>query len=85
MPIYLTYYDVVDSISIYGYHRGIELDGTTVGIAYVGTMCNVRYSLGLTQDGGDLLEKVITVATHEMGHNFNMEHDTGGLQGRQGV
>ena len=61
------------------YHRGIQLDDGTIGIAYLGSMCDIPYSLGVTQDGGELLASVINVATHEMGHNFNMEHDTGGL------
>lgn len=39
-------------------------------------MCEIPYSVGVTTDGGRRsLNSVITTATHEMGHNFNMEHD----------
>ena len=57
--------------------RGLDLDGSTIGVAYVGTMCFLPLSLGLTQDGGATLGRVVTVAVHEVGHNFNMEHDEG--------
>ena len=47
-------------------------------MAYVGTMCRqASYSVSVIQDGGMPLSTVITIATHEMGHNFNMEHDDG--------
>ena len=60
------------------YCRGINLNGSTVGRAFIGTMCNARSSLGLTEDGGTRpLATVIAIASHEVGHNFNMRHDDG--------
>ncbi len=50
------------------------MDGPTVGFAFIGTMCTAN-SVGLTQDGGMPLATAISIATHEIGHNFNMRHD----------
>ena len=55
----------------------MELNGSTVGLAFLMTMCNIPLSLGLTQDGGTSLARVTAIATHEVGHNFNMRHDDG--------
>ena len=57
--------------------RGIDIDGSTVGISYVGTMCRRLSSSGLSQDGGRSLNGVVTTAAHELGHTFNMNHDDG--------
>ncbi len=58
--------------------RGVNLKGSTIGIAFLGTMCTPN-SIGVTQDGGGFpLAFVITIAAHEIGHNFNMRHDNGG-------
>lgn len=54
---------------------GIDLDSTTIGIAFLGTMCNDQLSFGLTQDGGSSLNSVESIAAHELGHIFNMRHD----------
>jgi hypothetical protein len=57
---------------------GRNLDGTTVGIAYIGSLCLTRFGVSLSQglgdDGrpnsfGDL------IAAHEIGHNFGAPHD----------
>ena len=64
-------------ISYFSLSRGIDLDDPTVGLAFVGQMCNRESSTGLTQDGGGSLVSVVTVAAHELGHIFNMEHDNG--------
>ncbi len=58
--------------------RGIDLQGSTVGIAFVGTMCSESGSVGLTQDGGDNTAFTASTAAHELGHIFNMEHDEEG-------
>ncbi len=58
-------------------HSGIDLIGPTVGLAFVGSMCTSN-SVQLTQDGGMPLATVVSIATHEMGHNFNMSHDDEG-------
>eukprot|EP00731_Ephydatia_muelleri_P019725 Em0012g550a len=54
---------------------GVDMDGTTVGIAFVGTMCGTS-SVGVVQDFGSLAAVGSTTA-HEMGHIFSMQHDTG--------
>jgi len=53
------------------------LNGTTIGLAYLSTMCNIPWSLGLIQDGGASLARMTSLASHEVGHNFNMHHDDG--------
>ena len=65
------YYFNVDSSPC----SGIELDGSIVGLAFMGTMCSSRASTALVYGGGRSLESVASTAAHEMGHNFNMNHD----------
>jgi len=65
---------------------GRNLGGSTVGIAYIGSVCGHRiasdpqgrsFAVGLTQanfgPGAALLESLI--AAHEIGHNFGAPHD----------
>lgn len=56
---------------------GVDLLGSTVGIAFIGTMCRGQLSTGLTQDGGRNLNSVGSTAAHELGHIFSMNHDDG--------
>ena len=46
-----------------------------MGLAFIGTMCNSRLSVGLSLDELRSLEKVGSTAAHELGHIFNMQHD----------
>ena len=57
------------------HYRGIDLTGSTVGFAFVGTMCSETASVGLTEDGGRSLTSTASVVAHELGHIFNMQHD----------
>jgi hypothetical protein len=53
---------------------GRELDGSTVGVAYVGGLCSPRFSAGLSQGNLSATNSALVIA-HEMGHNFGASHD----------
>ena len=61
------------------FNRGIDLTGSTVGFAFVGTMCSETHSVGLTEDGSRNLASTASTAAHELGHIFNMNHDGNSL------
>ena len=55
-------------------YTGRDLDTTTVGIAWRGVLCEDYFGAGLSQGtGGPTVDSL--VAAHEIGHNFNAEHD----------
>ena len=53
---------------------GRNLDGTTVGVAYLDALCNSRYSTGLSEARRNLTSDAL-IAAHEIGHNFGAPHD----------
>ncbi|XP_045441863.1 disintegrin and metalloproteinase domain-containing protein 28 isoform X3 [Pipistrellus kuhlii] len=53
-----------------------ELSGTTVGLAFMSTMCSPYHSVGIIQDHSDNVLRVAGTMAHEMGHNFGMFHDS---------
>ncbi|XP_073510184.1 zinc metalloproteinase-disintegrin-like VLAIP-B [Phyllobates terribilis] len=53
-----------------------DFDGSTVGLAFVGTMCSQSHSTGVIQDHSKQAISVGATIAHEMGHNFGMSHDT---------
>lgn len=57
---------------------GKNLLGSTIGIAYVGVICNKPYGYGLSQTtfSFNLLDRV-SLTAHELGHNWNADHCDG--------
>jgi uncharacterized repeat protein (TIGR01451 family) len=53
---------------------GRNLDGNTVGIAYIKSICDDRFAVSLSQAGGNATLDVL-VAAHEIGHTFGAPHD----------
>ncbi|KAF7661447.1 hypothetical protein LDENG_00261690 [Lucifuga dentata] len=53
---------------------GIDFEGPTVGLAFVGTLCS-GHSVGVIQDHHDRAIAVGATLAHEMGHNLGMNHD----------
>ncbi|XP_059551941.1 disintegrin and metalloproteinase domain-containing protein 28 [Myotis daubentonii] len=53
-----------------------EFAGTTVGLAFMSTMCSPYHSVGIIKDHSDNVLKVAGTMAHEMGHNFGMFHDS---------
>ena len=54
---------------------GKNLDGTTVGIAFVGAICNSGFGAGLSEGRGNATFDSL-IAAHELGHNFGAPHDS---------
>ncbi|XP_037113613.1 disintegrin and metalloproteinase domain-containing protein 28 [Syngnathus acus] len=53
---------------------GIDFEGATVGLAYIGTLCS-GHSVGVVQDHNNRAIAVGATLAHEMGHNLGMNHD----------
>ncbi|XP_061622719.1 disintegrin and metalloproteinase domain-containing protein 28 isoform X2 [Phyllopteryx taeniolatus] len=53
---------------------GIDFEGATVGLAYIGTLCS-GHSVGVVQDHNSRAIAVGATLAHEMGHNLGMNHD----------
>lgn len=52
-----------------------SLDGDTVGISWIGSVCNSSYGSGLSQDFTNDNKSLVLLTAHEIGHNFNAPHD----------
>jgi hypothetical protein len=56
---------------------GKDMDGSTVGIAWVGVVCrSPSYSYGVSQRYSSTPQKYVLTA-HEIGHNFDADHSDG--------
>ncbi|XP_062310685.1 zinc metalloproteinase-disintegrin-like batroxstatin-1 isoform X1 [Osmerus eperlanus] len=53
---------------------GIDFEGSTVGLAFVGTVCSA-HSTGVVQNHNPRAIAVGATLAHEMGHNLGMNHD----------
>ena len=53
---------------------GKDLDGTTAGIAYVRTVCDVENGVSISSRSYGTTISALIMA-HELGHNFGAEHD----------
>lgn len=59
---------------------GKDLDGSTIGIAYIGTVCALpSMAYGITQAYMDIASAAIFA--HELGHNFGANHDASSPEG----
>jgi len=55
---------------------GRSLNGSTVGIAYLESICNPFFGVSLSEGGlGISSPTAVLVAAHEIGHNFGAPHD----------
>ena len=52
---------------------GRDLDGSTIGMAYVGSLCQAEHGVALTESQSPWRDSL--VAAHEIGHNFGADHD----------
>nr|ADI47627.1 metalloproteinase [Echis coloratus] len=52
-----------------------DISNSTIGIAYVSSMCQATHSVGVVEDYSPLVHAVAATMAHEMGHNLGMQHD----------
>ena len=55
-------------------YTGRNLNGSTVGVAFLNALCSSRFGTGLSMAGLGLMTDTL-IAAHEIGHNFGAPHD----------
>ncbi|NWR94112.1 ADA28 protein, partial [Furnarius figulus] len=53
-----------------------DFEGTTIGLAFLKSICSNLYSAGIIQDHSRNTIAVAATMAHELGHNLGMSHDT---------
>lgn len=53
-----------------------EMSGGIIGCAWLGVLCNSGYGYGVSQLYSSNIYQNAMVISHELGHNFNAEHDS---------
>nr|CAJ01686.1 Group I snake venom metalloproteinase [Echis ocellatus] len=53
----------------------VNLNGDTIGRAYMESMCDPKKSVGINQDHSTVHLLVAVTMAHELGHNLGMDHD----------
>ncbi len=57
---------------------GKDLDGSVIGIAYIGAVCNQTWAYGLSQSRFTAtMSARVALSAHELGHNWNAQHCNG--------
>ena len=55
-------------------YTGRDVTGTTVGLAWLGSICSTEFGAGFSEARVGLITDAV-IAAHEIGHNFNADHD----------
>jgi hypothetical protein len=66
---------VTNSRAILHLTTGRDFDGSTIGIANVGSLCSTTHNTGTAQIVQNSIPLTALVTTHEIGHNFGADHD----------
>ena len=65
---------VLRNLGLIHLFTGVDLDGTTIGIAFLDAVCDQEFGAGITQ-AINAPTPTHLITAHEMGHNFGAPHD----------
>ncbi|OUR87071.1 hypothetical protein A9Q81_26775 [Gammaproteobacteria bacterium 42_54_T18] len=70
---------IKNDAALFHFITGREFDTSTVGVAYLGTLCDTNgYSVGTSQLVSGNIPLTALVVAHEIGHNMGSSHDDPG-------